>query len=72
MADTRTAERITLNLTARSSAALAFLAEHEGLNRTDVVNRALQLYEFWVQETAKGTRWMTVGPDDDATEIKIL
>ena len=39
-------ERLTVNLTQKASAALLATAEREELNRTDVVNRALQLYEY--------------------------
>lgn len=39
-------ERITLNLTPRSQQALAEAVERSGDNKTDVVNRALQLYNY--------------------------
>ena len=39
-------ERVTVNLTARSAAALTATAELTSETRTDVINKALQLYGF--------------------------
>ena len=40
------AERVTVNLTARSSRALSRTVELTGERKTDAINRALQLYEL--------------------------
>lgn len=39
-------ERITVNLTARSQQALTEAVARNGDNKTDTINRALQLYNF--------------------------
>jgi hypothetical protein len=41
-----TAERITVALTPRAGADLQQLQERTGLSKTDIVNRAISLYEF--------------------------
>jgi hypothetical protein len=46
--------RITVNLTDRSVTALDTLASVEELSKTDVVNRALQIYDFIVKQRVKG------------------
>jgi hypothetical protein len=42
--DVQTLERVTVNLTPRSHRALTELMESVGLSKTDIINRALQLY----------------------------
>lgn len=42
----RSLERITVNLTSRSSAALELIVELSGDTKTDTINRALQLYAY--------------------------
>ena len=39
-------ERVTVNLTERSSRALEEVAGHRGETKTDVINRALQMYSL--------------------------
>jgi hypothetical protein len=39
-------ERITVNLTSRSSAALELAVELSGDTKTDTINRALQIYAY--------------------------
>jgi hypothetical protein len=50
----RGTRRVTVNLTARSSAALEVAAAVSGDTRTDTINRALQIYAFLVQVIEEG------------------
>jgi hypothetical protein len=50
----RGTRRVTVNLTARSSAALELSAALSGDTRTDTINRALQVYAFLVQVAEEG------------------
>jgi len=47
-------ERITVNLTPRSSSALALAAELCGDTKTDTINRAIQIYAYIEQVTRDG------------------
>jgi hypothetical protein len=47
-------ERVTVNLTARSSQALQIAAELTGDTKTDTINRAVQIYAFLQQAIAQG------------------
>jgi hypothetical protein len=47
-------ERITVNLTGRASRALDLATELTGDTKTDTVNRALQVYAYLEQITARG------------------
>jgi hypothetical protein len=47
-------ERVTVRLTLRSVRALANVVRWTGHNRTDVLNRAMQVYEFVRQVTENG------------------
>jgi len=47
-------ERVTVNLTARSSRALELATELTGDTKTDTINRAVQIYAFLEQITAHG------------------
>ncbi|HUY50649.1 MAG TPA: hypothetical protein VMV92_33910 [Streptosporangiaceae bacterium] len=47
-------ERVTVNLTARSSRALEVATELTGETKTDTINRALQIYAFLEQVCAGG------------------
>jgi len=47
-------ERITVNLTGRASRALDLATEITGDTKTDTVNRALQVYAYLEQITARG------------------
>jgi hypothetical protein len=62
-----TYERLNVNLTERSSLALTVAAELDGLNKTDVVNRAVQLYSFLIQERAEGRELLIRDGDKFAT-----
>jgi hypothetical protein len=47
-------ERITVNLTSRSSAALVLAVELSGDTKTDTINRALQIYAYLEQVIRDG------------------
>lgn len=59
--------RLTVNLTRKSSEALTAAHETEGLSKTDVINRALQLYHFTL-----GNRLAVVAPDGEVIRIHML
>lgn len=46
--------RVTINLTGTATAALGRLVDMTGDSKTDVINRALRVYE-WYAEAAGGT-----------------
>lgn len=47
-------ERITINLTPAATDALAHAAALTRMSRTDTVNRALQVYDFFMDLSANG------------------
>jgi hypothetical protein len=68
-----TYSRMTVNLTETSEHALAWLSESTDLNRTDVVNRALQLYKYVHEATAvAGHKLQLVSPTGQVETIRIL
>ena len=67
------ARRITVGLIPKSDLALNKLVELTGLNISDVVNRALQMYSFVEEETAIGVQFCTFDPDTRELErVKFL
>jgi hypothetical protein len=50
----RPPEKVAVNVTGRTSHALGLGAELTGDTRTDTVNRALQVYAYLAQVTARG------------------
>lgn len=65
-------ERITLNLIAQASQALANLQARSGMNRTDLVNRALTVYDFIDAELAAGRAIVIRDRDGKDQLVKIL
>ena len=47
-------ERVTVNLTARSSKALQRLSDLTGDSKTDIINRALQIYAYLEEIDCQG------------------
>jgi hypothetical protein len=47
-------ERVTVNITIRASRALETLIKLTGDNKTDAINRALQIYAYMEQVAAQG------------------
>jgi len=63
--------KVTVNLIPRAWAATEETAALLGLSRTDVINRALQVYAFFEQELAAGSV-LLVRNGDDVKELKFL
>lgn len=53
-AETASTDRITVALIPKASADLAALQDRTGLSKTDLVNRAITLYEFIDGQAAAG------------------
>lgn len=66
----RTHERLTVNLIKNSSEALDKLTELTGLNKTDLVNRALQIYVFLETTKADGEKMFVGSNADKVFEIR--
>jgi hypothetical protein len=56
-------ERVTVNLTQRSAEALREAVELTGDSKTDVINRALQVYAF-IQRKIQGEGALFISPGD--------
>ena len=52
------AERVTVSLLHDASAAMARIRLRTGLTKTDIINRALVLYDFIDDETRKGKQML--------------
>jgi len=66
-------ERVTVNLTARSSRALELATELTGDTKTDTINRALQIYAFLEQICARGgSIYARESADSELERIKIF
>ena len=57
--------RLTVNLTQRSVNALNRLAERTGYSRTDIINRALQVYDYVDDILDRGGELLIYEPDED-------
>lgn len=64
--------RLTTNLTRRSSEALTYLHETEEMSKTDVINRALQLYQFTVQSRERGENLAVVKSDGSVMKLHLI
>lgn len=65
--------RLTVNLTAKSVGCLEESATAEDLSRTDIVNRALQTYAFFMKEQREGSVIYLRRPDDpDLERVRLL
>lgn len=65
---TRTAERVTVNLSQRSSAALEQAAKITGDTKTEVINKALQLWEMvQTAQAAGGALYIQEAKDGEPT-----
>lgn len=65
-------QKVTVNLTPKASEALSQAAQLSEHNRTDTINRALQLYAFVLAELAAGRRIAVIDHDDTVREIHLL
>ena len=64
--------RITVGLTTKANAAVNWLAERTGMSKTDVVNRAVQLYQFVEQQEADGAQLGLIRPDGSVDRMHML
>lgn len=68
--------RLTVNLTPKVAAALSGAIEVTGVNKTDAINQAVQLYAYVVSRTANGEEVYVGKPEDakkgDLTCIKFF
>lgn len=64
--------RISAALIPNAEQALNWLTERTGLNRTDVINRALQIYHFTEGAVASGARVQIVHPDGTVEGVRVL
>ncbi len=66
------AERVTVALLPKVSAELALLQERTGLSKTDLVNRAITLYEFTEAQLAAGREVLIRDTDGTVQRVKLL
>ena len=66
------AHRLTVNLVPKASDALDHAAEALGLSKTDTLNRALQVHDWFLNEKAKGNRVLIKELDGGVTNIEFL
>ncbi|WP_106399484.1 ribbon-helix-helix domain-containing protein [Actinocorallia populi] len=67
-AETSIKERITVNLTPKTTLALDELVKRSGDTKTDTINRALQLYEFLDGVIRDGGKVYVQEPGSDEPE----
>ena len=63
------ADRITTALVKKAGEDLAALQERTGLSKTDVVNRAISLYEFIESQLQAGKQLLIKDPESDETQL---
>ena len=66
-----TVDRITVALVAKAAADLQAIQDRTGLSKTDIVNRAISLYEFIDAELSEGAE-LSVRRDGKEHLIKLL
>jgi hypothetical protein len=65
--------RVTVNLTPAAAQALEGLCVETGYSKTDVINRALQVYEVWQEVAQRNGGTVSVRHRDGETErIRLL
>lgn len=71
VARTRTVERVTVNLSERSAAALALLVETTGDTKTEAINKALQTYALVQAAQHKGgAMWLQDDAGSDPVQVR--
>jgi hypothetical protein len=69
----RPLERVTVHLTERASRALEIATQLTGDNKTDTINRALQIYACMEQLTAHGgSIYVRKAPNSELERLKAL
>ncbi|MFC5057023.1 hypothetical protein [Saccharothrix xinjiangensis] len=64
--------RVNIALVRESARALAKLQDDTGLKKVDIVNRAIQLYEFIAGELKDGRQVVVRGDDGQEVLVKIF
>lgn len=65
-------QRVTVNLVSKSAASLDRLSVSTGLSKTDVINRALQVYDFIDSETEAGKQILVRAADGTVEVLRLL
>jgi hypothetical protein len=65
-------DRLTVSLIPKAAADLASLQARTGLGKTDVVNRAVSLYEFVDAQLAAGHELLVRHEDGTVAMVKLL
>ena len=66
-------ERVTVNLTGRASRALELATQVTGDTKTDTINRALQIYAYLEEVTARGgSIYVREAADSDLERLKVF
>lgn len=66
------AARITVGLIPKAIDALEWLAERTGMTKTDLVNRAVQLYRFTEESQVDGSYLAIVHADGSHSRVTVL
>lgn len=64
--------RLNVNLNAETADTLKKISEEHNLSLTEVVRRAISLYNFIEEETERGHRIQTVSPDKGEVRELVL
>lgn len=64
-------DEVTVRLIPEATQALARLAERTGMKKVDVVNRALQIYDYIEEVKQKGGQLVVQSPDGRMETLKI-
>lgn len=67
-----TAARITVGLIPKAVEALDWLAQRTGMTKTDLVNRAVQLYRFTEESQVNGAYLALVHADGSHSRVTVL
>jgi hypothetical protein len=67
-----TTTRITISLVRKAAAALKAIMDRTGLSQTDIVNRALILYQFIDSELEDGSAELLLRKDGRDHVVKLL
>ncbi len=65
-------ERFTVTLIATAAQAVATLMRLTGLSKTDVINRAVQVYAFLAQQMADGKELLLRDEEGNAERVHIV
>lgn len=72
MTDAKRLNRLNVQLLPEAATALDDLVRTTKLSRTDLTNRALQLYGWLLEQQREGSRLKVVSPDGELEWVKLL